>query len=58
MTREKACEDKYYMIGHDLTIDEVKACWNALGDNLPERKSVIAFGAGRKDQHPHKIAGW
>jgi hypothetical protein len=58
MNRMKGCEDKYYMIGHDLTVDEIKACWNALGDNVPDRKSIVAFGAGRKDQHPTKISGW
>jgi hypothetical protein len=58
MTRMKACEDKYYMIGHDLTIDEIKACWFAVGDDVPDRKSIVAFGAGRKDQHPTKISQW
>jgi hypothetical protein len=46
------------MIGHDMTIDEMNDCWKAVGDNVPERKYIVAFGAGRKDQHPTKITGW
>ena len=55
LNKERACEPKYYIIGHDWPIDGLKACFNSLGDQVPERKSIIAFAAGRKDQHPAKI---
>jgi hypothetical protein len=58
LNKDKACEAKYYIIGHDWPIEDLKKCFNSLGDVVPERKSIIAFDAGRKDQHPEKIAQW
>jgi len=51
------CEPKYYIIGHDWSAQDIKACFGLLGDNVPERKSIVAFAAARKDQHPGKILG-
>ena len=58
VNKDKVCDPRFYIIGHDLTVDEIKGCYDTLGDSIPDRKSIISFAAARKDQHPGKIASW
>lgn len=58
LNKEKHCDPKYYIIGHDWPMDQFAACYNAIGDSIPDRKSIVSFDAGRKDQHPGKIQQW
>lgn len=49
------CHDRLYVIGHDLSVDAIRNCFNEIGDTIPTRPHIVAFSAARKDQFPHVI---
>jgi len=53
--KDEPCHDKLYIIGHDLTIDAIRECFNYVGDTIPERKHIIGFHAGRKGEFLNRI---
>lgn len=57
VNRDKVCDPRFYIIGHDFTVDELRGCFERLGDDVPDRPHIISFSAARKDQHPKVISG-
>lgn len=55
VNKDKICDDRFFIIGHGMSVSEIKKCYDQLGDSLPERKSIVSFGAGRKELHPKQI---
>ena len=55
LRKDEGCEDKLYIIGHDLNTDAIRNCFNKIGDTVPHRDHIVAFSAGRKDQFPGRI---
>jgi Galactosyltransferase len=55
LRKDEGCLEKLYIIGHDLSIDSIYNCFGQVGDEVPDRKHVVAFAAGRKDQFPGRI---
>ena len=55
VNKDKICDDRFFIIGHGMSVNEIKNCYDQLGDSVPERKSIVSFGAGRKEMHPKKI---
>lgn len=55
LRKEEGCHDKLYIIGHDLDTQAIRNCFGKLGDQVPDRKYIVAFTAGRKDQFPNRI---
>lgn len=46
------CQDKVFIIGHDLSIDRMRSCFRVLGDKIPPRPHIVAFAAARKGEFP------
>ncbi|CAB9511676.1 GalNAc:beta-1,3-N-acetylgalactosaminyltransferase2 [Seminavis robusta] len=55
LRKDEGCLDQLYIIGHDLSVEKIYECFGKLGDEVPERKYIIAFSAGRKDQFAGRI---
>jgi Galactosyltransferase len=55
LRKDEGCVSQLYIIGHDLNTKAIRECFRMLGDEVPERRYVVAFSAGRKDQFPESI---
>lgn len=55
VTKDKVCDNRFCIIGHELTPDEIRECFDSIGDTIPPRKSIISSSAGRRDNYPSII---
>ena len=53
--KDEYCQEKHFIIGHDLGVEAMRKCWHNIGDTIPQIPHIVAFSASRKDMYPNII---
>ena len=55
LQKDEYCQEKHFIIGHDIGVDKMRTCWSKVGDTVPQIPHIVAFSASRKDMYPNII---